>query len=80
MVNPIYQEKQYKLIPENMRGSYSAFGSLGFHFSELISRFGILLGTFLSVFGMSIYMMCIILIGAIGMYIVVYHPLDKRKA
>lgn len=76
--SPIYQEKQYKLIPEDMRGSYSAFGSLGFHFSELISRFGILLGTFLSVFGMSIYMTCIILIGAICMYIAVYRPLDRR--
>lgn len=70
--SPIIQEKKYKMTPENSRGSYSAIGNLGFNASELIARLGILLGTFLTSFEMSLYMLIILLIGSLGVYLSIF--------
>ncbi|MFJ5965910.1 MFS transporter [Bacillus sp. NPDC093026] len=70
--SPIVQEQKYKLIPQDKRGSYSAIGNVGFNLSELLARLGIILGTFLSVFGMTVYMLLILLIGSIGLYLAIH--------
>ncbi|MFC4557312.1 MFS transporter [Virgibacillus kekensis] len=70
--SPIVQEQKYKLIPPDKRGSYSAIGNLGFNLSELLARLGIILGTFLSVFGMTVYMLLILLMGSIGLYLAIH--------
>lgn len=46
--SPILDEQRFKIIPENKRGTYSAFNALGFNLSELIARLGIILGVYLS--------------------------------
>ena len=33
------------MIPEDKRGTYSAVNTIGFNFSELLARLGIVLGT-----------------------------------
>lgn len=65
---PIFDESRYKMIPENKRGTYSAINNLGYNISELLARFGIVLGTILSPSLMSIYMFAILSLGAILMY------------
>lgn len=77
--SPVIQEKRYKMIPEHLRGSYSALGNLGYSLAELIARFGILLGTFLNVFGMSMYTLVILVMGAIGIYVSVNRYLSNGR-
>lgn len=62
--SPILDEQRFKIIPENKRGTYSAFNALGFNLSELIARLGIILGVYLSSIGMGIYMFIFLSIGA----------------
>ncbi|HEC2172913.1 TPA: MFS transporter [Staphylococcus delphini] len=77
--SPVIQEKKYKMTPENSRGSYSAIGNLGFSASELIARLGILLGTFFTAFGMSVYMLIILLLGSIGIYLSIFNRGSETK-
>lgn len=72
LIFPIIQEKRYKLTPQDSRGVYSAIGDVGFSFAELIGRIGIVLGTLLNKYEMSVYMLIILLTGAIGLYFSFY--------
>ena len=38
------------MIPEDKRGTYSAVNTIGFNFSELLARLGIVLGTIFLLF------------------------------
>ncbi|PCF46426.1 MFS transporter [Staphylococcus delphini] len=76
---PIFDVNRFKMIPENKRGTYSAFNSLGFNLSELIARFGILLGVFLTSWGMAIYMLIILSIGAYCIYKAIYGDFQQRS-
>ena len=70
--SPILDEQRFKIIPENKRGTYSAFNALGFNLSELIARLGIILGVYLSSIGMGIYMFIFLSIGAFFIYLSIY--------
>ncbi|MTV23574.1 MFS transporter [Staphylococcus delphini] len=76
---PIFDVNRFKMIPENKRGTYSAFNSLGFNLSELIARFGILLGVFLTSWGMAIYMLIILSIGAYCIYKAIYGDFQQHS-
>lgn len=62
---PIYAENMFKIIPKDKRGTYSALNSLGFNFAELVARFGIVLGVFLSSKMMGLYTFIFLCIGAV---------------
>ncbi|HHU6751525.1 TPA: MDR family MFS transporter [Staphylococcus pseudintermedius] len=69
---PIFDEQRFKMIPAHKRGTYSALFSLGFNFSELLARFGIVLGVFLTSWGMGIYILIFLSIGAYCIYYAIY--------
>ncbi|ARJ51762.1 MDR family MFS transporter [Staphylococcus lutrae] len=76
---PIFDESRFKIIPDDKRGTYSAFNSLGFNLSELIARFGIVLGVFLSSELMGVYMFVLLSLGAIFIYYSIYGNFKARK-
>lgn len=76
--SPVVEEKKYKMTPTYARGSYSAIGNLGFSVAELIARLGIIIGTFLTPASMSMYMLVIILIGAVGIYVSAFSIKQKK--
>ena len=39
--SPIFEEQRFKIIPEDKRGTYSAFHALGIHMSETLARLGL---------------------------------------
>lgn len=53
------------------RGTYSAVHALGFNLAELLARFGIILGVFLTSMEMGIYMFVLLLLGGMSLYIAV---------
>ncbi|MGG0205710.1 MFS transporter [Bacillus mycoides] len=77
---PIFDEKKYKMIPENKRGTYSGLNNLGYNISELLARFGIVLGTILSPLSMFIYTFVILSLGAMLMYYSIYYSIGTKKS
>lgn len=62
---PIHMDEQAKLIPDDKRASYIAFGSLSFSGGDMVGRFGILLGAYLIAPAMAVYTGCVVALGAI---------------
>ncbi len=75
---PIFDEQKFKMIPEDKRGTYSAVNTIGFNFSELLARLGIVLGTIFSSFQMSIFMLTILSLGGFLIYISIFELQDKK--
>ncbi|SAO37160.1 MDR family MFS transporter [Staphylococcus aureus] len=63
--SPIFEEKRFKIIPEDKRGTYSAFHALGIHMSETLARLGIVLGVFLTSLQMGLCMFILLVMGAL---------------
>ncbi|MDU2129945.1 MAG: MFS transporter [Staphylococcus epidermidis] len=69
--SPILEENRFKMVPSHKRGTYSAVHALGFNLAELLARFGIILGVFLTSMEMGIYMFVLLLLGGMSLYIAV---------
>ncbi len=65
---PIHMTEQAKLIPDDKRASYMAFGSLSFSGGDMLGRFGIILGAYLIAPMMAVYTGCIVALGAFLVY------------
>ncbi len=65
---PIHMAEQAKLIPDDKRASYMAFGSLSFSGGDMLGRFGIILGAYLIAPMMAVYTGCVVTIGAFLVY------------
>lgn len=65
---PIHMEEQAKLVPDDRRASYLAFGSLSFSGGDMLGRFGIILGAYLIAPTMAIYTGIAVAIGAFLIY------------
>ncbi|MBS3600831.1 MFS transporter [Staphylococcus aureus] len=63
--SPIFEEQRIKIIPEDKRGTYSAFHALGIHMSETLARLGIVLGVFLTSLQMGLCMFILLVMGAL---------------
>lgn len=63
--SPIRNAEQANMIPDNKRGSYSAFAGLSYTGAELVARVSIIIGAFLNPTIMSVYIGVIIFIGAL---------------
>lgn len=66
--SPIANAEKANMMPEDKRGSYSAFSSLSLSGADLIARSTILLGAFLAPSMMSVYIGCILMVGTLLLY------------
>ncbi|SCT47553.1 MDR family MFS transporter [Staphylococcus aureus] len=75
--SPIFEEQRFKIIPEDKRGTYSAFHALGIHMSETLARLGIVLGVFLTSLQMGLCMFILLVMGALLLVIGVFRGRKK---
>ncbi|HHW5056352.1 TPA: MDR family MFS transporter [Staphylococcus aureus] len=75
--SPIVSEQRFKIIPEDKRGTYSAFHALGIHMSETLARLGIVLGVFLTSLQMGLCMFILLVMGALLLVIGVFRGRKK---
>lgn len=61
---PIHMTEQARLIPDDKRASYMAFGSLSFSGGDMLGRLGIILGAYLIAPMMAVYTGCVVALGA----------------
>ncbi|NWN98151.1 MAG: MFS transporter [Bacillus sp. (in: Bacteria)] len=66
--SPIRKTEQSNMIPDDKRGSYSAFSNVSFSGADLIARSTIIIGAFLVPSMMSVYIGVIIMMGILLMY------------
>ncbi|MEI4623723.1 MFS transporter [Bacillus pfraonensis] len=77
LYSPIKNAQQANIIPENKRGSYSAFSSLSFSGGELIARTTIIIGAFLAPTMMSVYIGIIVMVGSLLLYVGLFEKSKK---
>ncbi|MCM3585577.1 MFS transporter [Mesobacillus maritimus] len=68
MYSPIANAEKANMMPEDKRGSYSAFSGTSFSGADLLARTTIILGAFLAPSMMSVYIGIILLIGTFLLY------------
>lgn len=66
--SPIANAEKANMMPEDKRGSYSAFSNLGFSGADLIARGAIVLGAFLLPTMMSVFLGMIVMAGTFLLY------------
>ena len=66
--SPIANAEKANMMPENKRGSYSAFSGLSFSGADLIARSTIIMGAFLVPTMMSVYIGIILMAGTFLLY------------
>jgi MFS transporter, DHA1 family, multidrug resistance protein B len=66
--SPIMNAEKANMMPEDKRGSYSAFSNLGFNGADLIARGAIILGAFLVPTMMSVFLGMILMAGTFLLY------------
>jgi MFS transporter, DHA1 family, multidrug resistance protein B len=65
---PIHMTEQARLMPDDKRASYMAFGSLSFSGGDMLGRFSIVLGAYLIAPAMAVYAGCVAVLGAALVY------------
>jgi hypothetical protein len=65
---PIHMTESARLMPEDKRASYMAFGSLSFSGGDMLGRFGIVMGAYLIAPAMAVYTGLILALGAVLVY------------
>ncbi|WP_409290286.1 MDR family MFS transporter [Peribacillus sp. SCS-37] len=66
--SPIRDAEQSNMMPDDKRGSYSAFSNLSFSGAELLARSTIIMGAFLAPSLMSVYIRVTIMLGSFLVY------------
>ncbi|ANU10962.1 permease [Planococcus antarcticus DSM 14505] len=66
--SPVRNAEMANMIPEDKRGSYSAFSNFSFSGADLLARSTIILGAFLIPTMMSVYMGVLLMIGTLLVY------------
>ncbi|MDW4528007.1 MFS transporter [Rossellomorea marisflavi] len=77
--SPIRNAEQANMIPDDKRGSYSAFSNLSFSGADLIARSTIILGAFLIPTMMSVYMGALVMIGTALVYTGLFGIKAKKR-
>lgn len=77
--SPIRNAEQANMIPDDKRGSYSAFSNLSFSGADLIARSTIILGAFLIPTMMSVYMGALVMIGTALVYTGLFATKTKER-
>ena len=73
MYSPVFHTEQANMIPEDKRGSYSAFSNVSFNGADIIARSTIIIGAFASPMMMSVYIGLIIAIGTSLIYFSLFY-------
>ncbi|KAA1037736.1 MFS transporter [Macrococcus equipercicus] len=79
MQTPILSVFQAKLMPEDKRASYIAFGSLGYSGAGLVASSGLIVGTVLNSTMMSVYVISLGLIGMLLLYLSIHSNFFKQQ-
>ena len=66
--SPIANAEKANMMPDDKRGSYSAFSGIGFNGADLLARTTIIIGAFLVPTMMSVYIGVILMIGTFLLY------------
>ncbi len=78
MYSPVFNTEQANMIPEDKRGSYSAFNNASYNGAELIARSSIIIGAFTVPMMMSVYVGLIIAAGTALVYASIFYK-EKYK-
>ena len=78
MYSPIAEAEKANMMPDDKRGSYSAFAALSFNGAELIARSTIIIGTFLVPSIMSVYIGGISLLGTALLYVALFTSSQRK--
>jgi len=73
MYSPIYNTEQANMIPEDKRGSYSAFSNISYNGADLIARSTIIIGAFAAPMMMSVYIGLVIAVGTSLVYFSLFY-------
>ncbi|QPC48096.1 MDR family MFS transporter [Mangrovibacillus cuniculi] len=79
LYSPVANAEKANMMPEDKRGSYSAFSGISFNGAELIARMTIIVGAFLVPSMMSVYMACILFVGTSLLYTGLFVREKKEK-
>ena len=79
MYSPVFNTEQANMIPEDKRGSYSAFSNASYNGAELIARSSIIIGAFAVPMMMSVYVGLIIAVGTALMYFSIFYKENYKK-
>lgn len=80
MYSPIFNTEQANMIPEDKRGSYSAFSNVSYNGAELIARSAIIIGAFAVPMMMSVYVGLIIAAGTALVYLSIFYKEKYKKS
>ncbi len=80
MYSPIFNTEQANMIPEDKRGSYSAFSNVSYNGAELIARSSIIIGAFAAPMMMSVYVGLIIAGGTALAYFSIFYKENYKKS
>lgn len=80
MYSPIFNTEQANMIPEDKRGSYSAFSNVSYNGAELIARSAIIIGAFAVPMMMSVYVGLIIAAGTALVYLSIFYKENYKKS
>ncbi|OCA83522.1 MFS transporter [Pradoshia sp. D12] len=73
MYSPVYNTEQANMIPEDKRGSYSAFSNISYNGADLIARSTIIIGAFAAPMMMSVYIGLVIAVGTSLVYFSLFY-------
>lgn len=77
--SPIYNAERFKMTPEDQRGVYASVSGLSIRSANILARFGLILGAFLTPWMMSVFTGGVLLIGFIFMYIVLFQKQAAKQ-
>ncbi|MEH7883905.1 MFS transporter [Bacillus sp. JJ1609] len=80
--SPIANAEKANMMPDDKRGSYSAFSGISFNGADLIARSTIIVGAFLVPSMMSVYIGIILMMGTLLLYggLFVYRGRERKEA
>ncbi|PSL41769.1 Na+/melibiose symporter-like transporter [Planomicrobium soli] len=77
--SPVRNAEQANMMPEDKRGSYSAFSNLSFSGADLVARSTIIIGAYLAPMMMSVYMGVLLMAGTALVYAGLFYKKQPNK-
>ena len=77
--SPVRNAEIANMIPEDKRGSYSAFSNISFSGADMLARLTIIIGAFLIPTMMSVYMGVLLMIGTLLVYTGLFVRKSKKE-
>ncbi|PHK49862.1 MFS transporter [Staphylococcus edaphicus] len=71
--SPIQNAQRFLMIPEDKRSTYNTFGMISFYGGNILARFGLIIGSLILPWMMSVYVGVTVLIGFALLYYALFH-------